>query len=216
MSDLILDKVYKKGSRGKKVKLIQEWLSLHGLGVKIDGDFGPATDYAVKEFQKRQRLTVDGVVGKNTFERLIKPMKDGLKKIPKGGGSLGKMVVAYAAQHLKQYPREIGGQNRGPWVRLYMNGNEGTVWPWCAGFVCFVLKQACGTMGTSLPLGTSFSCDTLAANAKRKRIFLKGTNINDKRQIRAGSFFLTRRTSTDWTHTGIVVGVQNEFFHTIE
>jgi peptidoglycan hydrolase-like protein with peptidoglycan-binding domain len=216
MSDLILDRVYKKGSRGKKVKLIQEWLSLHGFGVKIDGGFGPATDYAVKEFQKRQRLTVDGVVGKNTFERLIKPMKDALKKIPKGGGSLGKMVAAYAAQHLKQHPREIGGQNRGPWVRLYMKGNDGAVWPWCAGFVCFILKQACNTMGTSLPLGTSFSCDTLAANAKRKGIFLKGANITDKRQIRAGSFFLTRRTSTDWTHTGIVVGVQSDFFHTIE
>jgi len=216
MSDLILDKVYKKGSRGKKVKLIQEWLSLHGFGLVIDGDFGPATDYAVKEFQKRERLKVDGIVGNNTFNKLIKPMKDALKSIPKGSGSLGKMVVAYAEQHLKQHPREVGGQNKGPWVRLYMKGNEGTAWPWCAGFVCFILKQACDTLGISLPFGTSFSCDTLAANAKTKGIFLKGDNIADKRQITPGSFFLNRRTSTDWTHTGIVVGARNDIFQTIE
>lgn len=216
MNDLILDKNYKKGDRGRKVKLIQEWLSLHGFGLKIDGDFGPATEYTVKEFQKKQRLTVDGIVGNNTFTKLIKPMKDALKPIPRGGGSLGKMVTAYAEQHLRQHPREIGGQNKGPWVRLYMKGNEGTSWPWCAGFVCFVLKQACGTLGCSMPIGASFSCDILASNAKTKGLFLKGTPGSDKNQITPGSFFLNRRTSTDWTHTGIVTGTQSEFFHTIE
>ena len=54
MSDFSLDKNYEKGTRGKKVRLIQEWLSLNGIGVCIDGDFGPATDYAVREFQRKK------------------------------------------------------------------------------------------------------------------------------------------------------------------
>jgi peptidoglycan hydrolase-like protein with peptidoglycan-binding domain len=111
MSELTLDKNYKKGHRGKEVKKIQAWLSLNGLGLKIDGDFGPATDYAVREFQKREGLTVDGIVGNVTFTKLITPMKNALKEIPRGNKSLGEMVVAYAKQHLKQHPREIGGQH---------------------------------------------------------------------------------------------------------
>jgi hypothetical protein len=216
MSELTLDKIYKKGSRGKKVRLIQEWLCLQGLGLKIDGDFGSATDYAVREFQKRKNLVVDGIVGNNTFSKLIEPMKSALKEIPKGNKSLGEMVMAYAKQHLKQQPREIGGQNKGPWVRLYMKGYEGEAWPWCAGFASFILNQACDTLGVSLPLKTSFSCDILATGAKDKGIFLRGSKESDRKKVTPGSLFLERRTSTDWTHTGIVIDAEDSVFLTIE
>jgi hypothetical protein len=216
MSELTLDKVYKKGNRSREVKMIQEWLCLQGFGLKIDRDFGSATDYAVREFQKREGLEEDGVVGNTTFTRLVQPMKNALKEIPKGNKSLGEMVVAYAKQHLKQQPREIGGQNKGPWVRLYMKGHEGEAWPWCAGFVSFILKQACDTLGCSLPLKTSFSCDILASGAKDKGIFLRGSIASDIKKIKPGSLFLERRTSTDWTHTGIVIGVKDTVFLTLE
>lgn len=216
MKDLVLDKNYKKGSKGKKVELIQEWLCLHNLHIVIDGDFGPATDYTVISFQKRKRLKADGIVGKKTFAKLILPMIDALEPIPKDEKSLGQMVIAYAKQHLKQHPREIGGQNRGPWVRLYMKGNEGSAWPWCAGFVSYILKQTCQSLNIPLPIKTSFSCDFLAASAKKKGIFVKGSKIADKRKSTPGSFFLSRRTSTDWVHTGIVIRSEDEVFHTME
>jgi hypothetical protein len=123
--------------------LIQGWLCLQDFHVVIDGDFGPATDIAVRQFQRRKGLKIVGVVGPKTFAQLILPMTDVLKPIPRDEKSLGPMVVAYARQHLKQHPREIGGQNKGSWVRLYMKSNEGSDWPWCAGFVSFILKQAC-------------------------------------------------------------------------
>lgn len=216
MDELTLDKDYKKGNRGKEVEKIQAWLSLNGLGLKIDGDFGSATDYAVKKFQEAKNLKVDGVVGKKTFGKLVMPMSNALKEMPKSNKSLGKMVVSYAKQHLKQHPREMGGQNKGPWVRLYMKGNEGTAWPWCAGFVSFILNQACDTLGVSLPLKTSFSCDFLAVSAKEKGIFLRGSKASDRKKITPGSLFLERRTSTDWIHTGIVIGAEDEVFLTIE
>lgn len=216
MSDLTLDKNYKKGDRGKKVRLIQEWLCLNGLGVCVDGDFGSATDYAIREFQRREGLKVDGIVGNKTFLRLILPMRNALQRISPDGKSLRQMVVAYAEQHLKANPREIGGQNRGPWVRLYMNGKEGLDWPWCAGFACFILRYACLNLGVRLPLKTSVSCDTLAANAEGNGIFLKESKITDKSQIARGALFLNRRTSTDWVHTGIVVRAADEVFETIE
>jgi hypothetical protein len=143
-------------------------------------------------------------------------MQAALAPISPPGKSLGDLVVAYARQHLKQHPQEIGGQNCGPWVRLYMKGNEGPAWPWCAGFVCFCLKQACDSLGVKMPIVPSFSCDSLAASAKERNRFLKEPTLADRTKITPGSFFLNRRTPTDWIHTGIVVRTEAEVVQTTE
>jgi hypothetical protein len=210
MSDLTLDKALQRGDKNGQIKLIQEWLSLHGEHVGIDGDFGPATQSAVKDFQNKTGLAATGIIDANTFERLVAPMKAALQPIPSNGQSLGALVVAYAQQHLAQHPHEVGGQNKGPWVRLYMDGHEGTPWAWCAGFTCFCLKKACDTLGTQMPIKASFSCDELVASAKQHGRFVE----HDK--TGPGSFFLVRKSSTDWTHTGIIVSTAGETFRTIE
>ncbi|ESS68920.1 hypothetical protein MGMO_141c00030 [Methyloglobulus morosus KoM1] len=211
MSDLILTKPLKRGDKKGQVRLIQEWLSLRDEQVAIDGDFGPATEAAVKSFQNGQGLTANGIVDNATFAHLISPMTDVLKPITSTGGeTLGELVVAYAKQHLAQHPREVGGQNRGPWVRLYMEGNEGQQWAWCAGFTCFCLKQACELKGVPLPINPSFSCDSLASSAKVNNRFVT------KDKAGPGSFFLVRNTATDWTHTGIVIESYAEIFRSIE
>jgi len=216
MSDLVLDKDYKKGMKGKKVRLIQEWLCLHGYQIVIDGDFGDATAAAVRQFQKAKNLKADGIVGEKTFDMLVLPMTRALEEISPGKKGLGQMAVAYAKQHLNQNPREVGGQNKGPWVRLYMQGNEGSDWPWCAGFVSFILKQACKSLNVFPPIKTSFSCDSLAFSAKERGLFLKESEAKEKNVLAPGSFFLNRRTPTDWVHTGIILSVEKDVFHTIE
>ena len=57
-----------RGSKGSRVGEIQSILNL-----KVDGDFGPATEAAVKGFQVAQRLDVDGIVGPVTMQRLNAP-----------------------------------------------------------------------------------------------------------------------------------------------
>ena len=205
-----------RGDTQGQVRLIQEWLCLQGLHVKIDGDFGPATEAAVKAFQTHRQIPASGVVDGATFEHLVAPMRAALAPIEPQGRSLGHLVVAYAQQHLQQHPREIGGQNKGPWVRLYMDGHEGTEWAWCAGFACFCLNEACECLGVALPIMPSFSCDSLAASAKERGTFLGEPFLTDVMEITPGSFFLVRRTSTDWTHTGIVVSAEREVISTIE
>jgi peptidoglycan hydrolase-like protein with peptidoglycan-binding domain len=56
-----------KGDTGSEVEHVQRI-----LGVPVDGDFGSQTDGAVKGFQAAANLTVDGVVGENTWRKLIK------------------------------------------------------------------------------------------------------------------------------------------------
>ncbi len=207
-----------RGNTGKKVRLVQELLCLSEFNIVIDGKFGPATEHAVRQFQEKKGLNVDGIVFRKTFDKLSEPFNNLIKEIPVNGRSMGEMVVAYAEQHLKEHPREVGGQNKGPWVRLYMSGNEGAEWPWCAGFVSFILKQTFYNMGKSLPIKTSFSCDLLAVNAMEKGRFLRGFNVLNQEKVKTGSLFLSRRSPTDWIHTGIVtdVDLSKRVFYTIE
>jgi len=65
--------VYKIGSKGEEVKKIQERLKALGCyRGPIDGDFGGGTEAAVKAFQKAQKITVDGIVGSETWKALFK------------------------------------------------------------------------------------------------------------------------------------------------
>ena len=62
----------RKGAEGNITYLIQAMLVCHSFDIDEDGIFGPATENAVKEFQSRNGLSADGIVGKNTFNKLFK------------------------------------------------------------------------------------------------------------------------------------------------
>ena len=62
----------RKGAEGNITYLIQAMLVCHSFNINADGIFGTATETAVREFQKRNGLSVDGIVGKNTFNKLFK------------------------------------------------------------------------------------------------------------------------------------------------
>lgn len=42
-----------------------------GYNISVDGDFGSNTENAVADFQSKNGLTVDKIVGKNTFAKLF-------------------------------------------------------------------------------------------------------------------------------------------------
>lgn len=72
--DITMD-VLKKGSLGTEVKTLQRLLMSYGYSMSpygVDGDFGSLTDKRVREYQKKQGLDVDGVVGKQTWTKLLK------------------------------------------------------------------------------------------------------------------------------------------------
>lgn len=53
------------GSRGNEVRLLQE-----KLGISADGNFGPGTERALREWQTRNGLTADGIAGPRTLTAL--------------------------------------------------------------------------------------------------------------------------------------------------
>lgn len=65
----------KRGSTGKQVKTLQCILVGYGYEIgtdPIDGSFGGKTDAGVRQYQKNHNLTVDGVVGQQTWTSLLK------------------------------------------------------------------------------------------------------------------------------------------------
>lgn len=62
----------RNGNKGTQVKVLQWLLNENGFDCgKTDGIFGSKTLSAVKAFQKAKGLSVDGVVGKNTWKSIL-------------------------------------------------------------------------------------------------------------------------------------------------
>lgn len=57
----------------EQVKTLQRLLNaIDNAKLAVDGSFGPATDAAVRAFQKKRNLTVDGSVGEQTWNALLR------------------------------------------------------------------------------------------------------------------------------------------------
>ena len=56
-----------KGSKGDEVKKWQTFLNTQGYGLSVDGDFGDKTYAATTDYQSKNGLGVDGIVGANTW-----------------------------------------------------------------------------------------------------------------------------------------------------
>lgn len=62
----------KRGSRGHAVRALQDALNIAGFDAgPVDGIFGARTDAAVRAFQMHAGLSVDGMVGPNTWAALL-------------------------------------------------------------------------------------------------------------------------------------------------
>lgn len=217
-AELAFTGTIKAPMKGMGARRIQEWLSFHGCRTGIDGDYGPATTTAVANFQTARSLPVTGNVDDVTWNALTAPIHDALRDGV--GMSLAERVHSIAKNHLSVHPIELGGANKGPWVRMYTGGYDGTEWAWCAGFITSVLRQACQELATKMPVKGSLSCDTLAAQAQAAGLFVAEKDITSQKvqweDLGHSYIFLVRRTPGDWTHTGLGIGGNASSFNTVE
>lgn len=70
-SGMLPTKTIKKGSRGKQVEYLQQFLNWYGNNLKVDGDFGAKTDKALRAFQKAKGLEADGIAGPKTRAAMV-------------------------------------------------------------------------------------------------------------------------------------------------
>ncbi len=222
----------KKGDKGQEVRELQQLLVERGYPVDIDGDFGPRTYRAVRAFQSQnldqhgQPLVVDGKVGPLTWWSLANPkpvvvtpsaVDYAMMPSPEAGGSvLGRAALAAAIGELKAGAGEVGGNNRGPWVKKYLapaglpEGNS-----WCASFASWCYLQASGDDKDSMPFTYSPGARALLREFKDK-----GMGYEPKSGYRPlpGDIVVWWREKLEgWMgHVGLVHQLNNGMLYTIE
>lgn len=95
------------GSRGESVKQLQQMLNGKGYKLDVDGIFGNNTLSAVRDYQSRNGLQVDGVVGSKTFGSLQGP-STGLNPVTPGTTTMSSRrsgVSDDTYQHQQQYEK---------------------------------------------------------------------------------------------------------------
>lgn len=99
----------KRGSKGAKVKELQTKLNKVGNNLVVDGSFGSATEKAVKDFQKKYGLAVDGIVGPNTTKKLDEVITSNPK--PVATATLKKGSKGENVKTLQRNLNEVLGTN---------------------------------------------------------------------------------------------------------
>jgi lysozyme family protein len=205
----------------RAVRRIQEWLNIHDCATSIDGAFVDSTEEQLRKFQISKQRQPTGELDEETWALLTAPMRRALAPIDHGAASsLEDAVLGVAQQHIREKPIEVGGNNCGPWVRLYMEGEEGEPQKWCAGFVCMAIAQAARDLGIPLPFKRQVGVDELVKDAQTAKRFIAQNEVPDvikqRSKLRPGYLFVVRASASDWTHVGIVMGLKDQTFDTLE
>ena len=198
-----------KPANSKQVRLVQEWLCLHGLNVAVDNGLGDATERVIAEFQTKSNLPATGQVDETTMDALVQPMLRAIQPDPSQATSITGASSPRCAAPPSRASARGGRSNCGTWVRLYMSGRDGERFLWCAGFASYIFGQACRDLEKTRPLVSSQCCDDLANDAKAKGIFFPGTN-RPRTQPGPGWVFVRRKTANDWNYTGLIVAADQE------
>jgi lysozyme family protein len=202
------------------VRRVQEWLRIHGFATPIDQAFASSTADQLKAFQTSMGRPPSGELDEETWALLTAPMRKALVKVENAGAmALDELAITIAKQHLAQKPVEAGGNNLGPWVRLYMAGRDGADQLWCAGFVCFVVAQACRDLQIDPPFKRQVGVPALVSDAKASgRLVTEGelkTPLERRSKLKPGYIFAVRNGAS-FSHTGFVLSLNDATFDTIE
>lgn len=106
--------ILSSGDSGESVRYVQQRLKDLGyLSGKVDGDFGSATEEAIKAFQSENGLSADGVVGTRTMEKLkSSSAKAKPKKAPASATSVPN-PKSYTPSELSTYRYlQLGGSGK--------------------------------------------------------------------------------------------------------
>lgn len=152
--------VLELGDKGEAVKSLQSLLNQRltpSPNLTVDGHFGGKTDAAVKQFQAKFGLGIDGVVGPKTWGKL----KSSAPNLPeRNTNQLSYPNAPWMAAAMGEFGQsEIRGSSHNPRIVAYhatttLRASSDET-PWCASFVNWCLQQK-GLKGTNSALAASW------------------------------------------------------------
>ena len=98
------------GSKGSDVTELQKLLNQNGYTLDVDGDFGTNTQVAVKDYQQKNGLDVDGIVGNNTWGALTKASTGATTTQPTATNNSGFQYSAYQESDAVKQAQEMLNQ----------------------------------------------------------------------------------------------------------
>ena len=137
-----------QGSNGDAVRAVQS--QIHGRGdganqVAVDGIFGPATNDAVRAFQTLLGLSVDGIVGPQTWNHLVNGYLDAPDPVTAAKDVFGAWEVGNRGQAAKNATQaavdQIFAQSFSPGAGWTFDGSDGA-----AGTIFSTWKRSNGQL----------------------------------------------------------------------
>lgn len=104
-------KTIRYGSTGDDVRKLQQQLNQSGYNLAVDGSFGNATKNAVTDYQTKNNLTADGIVGNQTWQHLNTASVNGAGAVneQQNGGSGSDNASNNGSNNpLEQYQQLLG------------------------------------------------------------------------------------------------------------
>ena len=150
-----LNRILKWGVRGEEVKALQQKLNALGLNAgAVDGEFGDQTEGAVKAYQLRKGLLVDGEVGPITWQSMGGKFEE--SSVIDASDPVHKKLAAFASVEAAKNLRWNGASSeaekylaplRAPMRDLGHIGTAIIFYDWCGAFVTYCCRQ----VGITIP-----------------------------------------------------------------
>ena len=131
------------GDQGRAVRRLQELLIDAGHSLRMDEHFGAATLAAVKAFQEREGLAVDGIVGGRTWAALRAERGGDIVQKPSAGQMVDRAGKIGAAGGIGlagvfHFLREIGVEGVSAWAEALRAVPSEVLW---LGVVALILTH---------------------------------------------------------------------------
>jgi hypothetical protein len=187
-----ISKTYKKGDKGAEVLKIKEWLMLWQLNenyvdiiLDLDTVFDSKTESLVLQVQKFINLKPTGIVDAITWERMVAPLKDAFSTRFYNKQTIRDKLKYFATKHLQFRSSELEENNMGPWIRSYMDGNDGSAYYWCQGLVCTLLDQTFSSIGEYFDLyyANTWVCEVMRNYARDRGLLVTKEQLVNKDYI---------------------------------
>jgi hypothetical protein len=176
-------------------------LDKHGMPLEVDGEVGEITWWALQH--PRSRVETASI----NFRDM--PGEDS------GGSAVGRAALRAAIHELNAGAGEEGGNNRGPWVKKYLQpAGLGEGFSWCAAFVSWCFLQAADGDKTMMPFKYSAGARNIYNQLKQRGLLYDSNSVMPL----PGDVVSWWRVSTTsgFGHIGLVHHYQDGFLYTIE
>ncbi len=220
------NRTLRRGDKGPNVRQLQTLLNMMNkeLRLSADGDFGPATLAAIKQFQTNAGLVADGIVGPQTWKALSLGTPLHIKNNQAASSNHSAispqgLLADIAAQYIGV---KETGENRAGKSKvlleifksdsLSVNGKTDG-YPWCAAFVSFCVQK----LLANSPFFTTTTPPREASVSRFLNIWAKNNNclVFPKNS----EFFSPQKGDIvvfTFSHIGIVESVSGKMITTIE